>query len=121
MVFTLRALLLLAGASLVLSATETLANPQAGLPFGQLVFEAVSAFTTTGLSSGVTPLLSTPGKVVVVLTMLTGRLGLLALAVRMTECMSGTGGGPRLGNAARARRRRQEREVLPQGEVLLGG
>ena len=120
-VFTLRALLLLAGASLVLSATETLANPQAGLPFGQLVFEAVSAFTTTGLSSGVTPLLSTPGKVVVVLTMLTGRLGLLALAVRMTDCMSGTGEGPRLGNAARARRRRQEREVLPQGEVLLGG
>lgn len=40
-----------------------------------LCFEAVSAFGTVGLSTGVTPELSDPGKVIVSLLMYVGRLG----------------------------------------------
>lgn len=43
--------------------------------FLDLAFEAVSAFGTVGLSTGVTPTLSAPGKVVIMLLMFTGRLG----------------------------------------------
>ena len=46
-----------------------------------LVFEAVSAFATVGLSMGVTPLLTSGGKLVIIALMFTGRIAPLALAV----------------------------------------
>jgi trk system potassium uptake protein TrkH len=49
------------------------------LPFLPLLFEAVSAFSTTGLSMGITSQLSTAGKLVIVATMLIGRVGVLAI------------------------------------------
>ena len=42
-----------------------------------LVFEHVSAFTTTGLSTGITPDLSTGSKVTLIVSMFMGRIGLL--------------------------------------------
>ena len=42
-----------------------------------LVFEQVSAFTTTGLSTGITPDLSTGSKVTLIVSMFMGRIGLL--------------------------------------------
>ena len=50
-------------------------------PFGfvEVVFEAVSAATTTGLSLGVTPGLTPFGKVVIIAMMFLGRVGPLAL------------------------------------------
>lgn len=46
-----------------------------------LTFEAVSALGTVGLSTGLTPYLSTAGKVVIMITMFVGRLGPLAIAL----------------------------------------
>jgi trk system potassium uptake protein TrkH len=51
--------------------------------FLYLLFETVSAFSTTGLSTGMTPDLSPFGRVVVSLTMFTGRLGPLTLALAL--------------------------------------
>src|SRR5690606_11642672 len=52
-----------------------------------LAFEAFSAFTTTGLSVGITPELSPTGKLVVLLTMYTGRIGPLTLALALSRRM----------------------------------
>lgn len=57
----------------------TLTDP--AVPFLSLTFEAVSAFATTGLSTGVTPLLSPGGKLVLIATMFVGRVGPLTIAL----------------------------------------
>ncbi|MFP4431907.1 MAG: TrkH family potassium uptake protein [Spirochaetaceae bacterium] len=75
--FVLKALLLLTGAVILLSAFER-ANPA---DFSQLLFEAVSAFGTVGLSTGITPTLSVPGKLVIILTMFAGRIGLITFVL----------------------------------------
>jgi len=46
-----------------------------------LAFEAVSAFGTVGLSTGVTPDLSAGGKLIIILCMFVGRLGPLVIAL----------------------------------------
>jgi len=46
-----------------------------------LLFESLSAYTTCGLSLGITPSLSMGGKLVIVVTMLVGRVGMLTLLV----------------------------------------
>ena len=48
--------------------------------FEEVVFEAVSAFGTVGLSAGITPALSSASKIVVIFTMFIGRLGPLTAA-----------------------------------------
>lgn len=53
-------------------------NPE--LPFKDLLFETVSAFGTTGLSTGITSRLSTFSKYVIIATMYTGRIGPLTIA-----------------------------------------
>lgn len=47
--------------------------------FLEILFEVVSAFGTVGLSTGITPNLSTVGKIIIIITMLTGRLGPLTI------------------------------------------
>ncbi|WP_139996429.1 TrkH family potassium uptake protein [Paenibacillus paridis] len=81
--------------TMILSMTET-------QPFIHLLFEATSAFGTVGLSIGVTPELSTVGKVVIALTMFAGRLGPLTLAYAL---------GPRT-----------EKELYrhPEGKITIG-
>ncbi len=56
----------------VLSCTET-------LPIQDLMFEHISALSTVGLSTGITPELSTLGKVWITITMFLGRVGPLTL------------------------------------------
>jgi trk system potassium uptake protein TrkH len=58
--------------ALVLTLTET-------APFLNLLFEAVSAFGTVGLSTGVTGSLSLPGKMTIIVLMYLGRLGPLTI------------------------------------------
>jgi len=55
--------------------------------FLRILFEVASAFGTVGLSTGITSILSTFGKIVIILTMFVGRVGplTLALAVAMRE------------------------------------
>lgn len=49
--------------------------------FSDIVFEVFSAFSTVGLSRGITADLSVPGKYMIILTMFTGRVGTLTLLV----------------------------------------
>lgn len=73
-----------------------------GKEFLSIVFESFSAFGTVGLSLGLTPNLSVPGKIVIMGTMFAGRVGLISIAM------------PRI---------RKYSEYLvdyPRGEVLIG-
>lgn len=70
--------------------------------FLELLFETVSAFATVGLSTGITPDLSAPGKIVVSLTMFVGRVGPLTIALAVAR-------------GAGALRYRLARESLPIG------
>lgn len=58
---------------------------QTGQHWLALVFEAVSAFGTVGLSTGVTPLLTASGKLVIIALMFTGRIASLVLAVYLAR------------------------------------
>ncbi len=60
-------------AAAALAGTEHLWGTQPG--FIDVLFESMSAIATVGFSTGITPLLSTPGKVVVIISMFVGRLG----------------------------------------------
>lgn len=56
--------------------------------FEQIVFEAVSAVGTVGLSLGTTPLLDSFGKIVIMALMLVGRIGPLTLALLLGRRLS---------------------------------
>lgn len=53
--------------------------------FDNILFESVSAFATVGLSSGLTPTISTPSKLFLIVTMFAGRLGPLTLALAFSR------------------------------------
>ncbi|NLE95039.1 MAG: Trk family potassium uptake protein [Dehalococcoidia bacterium] len=50
-----------------------------------LAFEAVSAFGTVGLSTGITPGLTDAGRLIVIVTMFVGRLGPLYIALALVQ------------------------------------
>ncbi|MCF7948022.1 MAG: TrkH family potassium uptake protein [Spirochaetia bacterium] len=64
--------------TIVLSASET-------APLENLLFEAVSAFGTVGLSTGITGTLSFTGKVVIIFLMFIGRLGPLTILAAASQ------------------------------------
>jgi len=49
--------------------------------FIKILFEAVSAFGTVGLSAGITPNLSTAGKLLIIILMIIGRVGPIAIGL----------------------------------------
>jgi len=70
--------------SLVFITTFVLLLSNAGtLP--QCIFEAVSAFGTVGLSTGITPSLPLAGKIMITITMFVGRVSPLALALSLSQ------------------------------------
>jgi len=71
-------------------------------PFLPLLFEAVSAFGTVGLSTGITPSLTTVGKFAIMLLMFAGRIGPLTLMIAL------------------ARKGRQDKIGYPQARVMIG-
>jgi trk system potassium uptake protein TrkH len=78
--FMLKALLLLFASLFALTVTEMwFAKHQ--IDVFSLIFETFSAFGTVGLSLGATPTLTAVGKLVLIVTMFMGRIGLLALAI----------------------------------------
>ena len=78
-VLTIYILLILIGVvSLSISEEELLKS--SGFTVLDLIFEEVSAFTTTGLSTGITPFLSVAGKVILTISMFIGRVGMLTIA-----------------------------------------
>ncbi len=63
------------GATLILCITEAAHH----FTMMQLFFEVASALGTVGLSTGITPALTTAGKLIIILVMLAGRLGPVTL------------------------------------------
>ena len=55
------------------------------LPFKSLLFETISAMGTVGLSLGITSSLSAPGKLVIILLMFWGRVGILTFIFGMVS------------------------------------
>lgn len=53
--------------------------------FLTLAFEEVSAFSTTGLSTGITSQLSPAGKAVLIISMIVGRVGVLTMALSLSR------------------------------------
>ena len=68
-----------------------------------LLFETVSALGTVGLSTGVTPTLTTWGRILIILTMFVGRVGPFTLALAVGQ-----------------RQRRQEGYRYPEERVQIG-
>ena len=83
MMYSLRAFAILALAIFVLALSELLVRPSADKSFLAVAFEAFSAFGTVGLSLGLTPYLTAVGKLVIILTMFAGRVGMAAIAVSL--------------------------------------
>jgi len=67
-------------AALALSITER----ENGFTMMQIMFETASALGTVGLSTGITPSLTTAGKLIIIAVMLIGRLGPLTLLAALT-------------------------------------
>ncbi|UCD18871.1 MAG: hypothetical protein JSU64_05440 [candidate division WOR-3 bacterium] len=89
------ALLLLTSIFLLLLAVET-------QPFLPLLFEAVSAFGTVGLSMGITPDLTILGKLLIIVLMYGGRIGPLTLGFALTRAL------------------RKRKIEYPEAKVLIG-
>ena len=49
------------------------------LPLESIVYEAISAYATVGLSMGITPLISSSGKLIIIMLMFFGRVGILSI------------------------------------------
>jgi trk system potassium uptake protein TrkH len=77
---TLLFALMLFGVALTLSITER----AGGFMMSDIIFETGSALGTVGLSTGITPSLTTAGKLLIIATMLIGRLGPLTLLASLT-------------------------------------
>lgn len=91
----LMALGLLSVCAMILAITEP-------YPFLDILFEAASAFGTVGLSTGITPNLTTAGKIVIIILMYMGRLGPMTAAVAL------------------AQRTRQKRYKYPEEKIVVG-
>ncbi len=72
--------------------------------FLHLLFEAVSAMATVGLTAGVTPTLSVIGKIVIILLMYIGRIGIVTLVISIIR---GKGTGKNVLN-------------YPSGHIIVG-
>jgi trk system potassium uptake protein TrkH len=76
--------LALAGVAFVVTMSVALSISER-LPLMPAAFEIVSAFGTVGLSTGITPSLSTVGRLIVIATVFTGRIGLLTVAFALSR------------------------------------
>lgn len=100
--FFVKAFFLLCLAIFLLSLSERSLLREGGVEIFDLIFEAVSAFGTVGLSLGVTASLSSMGKGILIMTMLSGRIGLIFMASR------------------RIKKHKERLIDYPHGEVLTG-
>jgi trk system potassium uptake protein len=78
------AVILFSGNFILLFAT-ILTFTENDMPFIKLLFETVSAFTNVGLSMGITSELSDIGKIILSISMLAGRVGLLTFAFSLSS------------------------------------
>ncbi|MFZ5648591.1 MAG: TrkH family potassium uptake protein [Bacillota bacterium] len=67
------------------------------------LFETVSAFSTVGLTMGLTPALSEAGKILIILTMFLGRVGTMTMVLAFS-----------------ARNKSQVKVIYPKGKIMVG-
>jgi trk system potassium uptake protein len=90
------------GVQLVAVAFTLLAITEQGQDMVHLVFESVSAFATVGLSMNLTPKLSDAGRMIIIVLMFLGRVGILTFALALA-------------------RRSQGRKIrYPEEEIMVG-
>ncbi|MBD2436030.1 TrkH family potassium uptake protein [Nostoc sp. FACHB-110] len=70
---------LVASVATVILSTVMISLTDPELDFIQILFEVVSAFATVGLSTGITSTISTAAKLIIIITMYIGRVGVLLL------------------------------------------
>ena len=80
-----KAVAILISAALVLILTIFMLTATQTLPAKQLVFEAVSALATVGLSLNCTTSLDAVGQIIIMLAMFIGRIGPLTLFLLLSE------------------------------------
>ncbi|MEO4053817.1 TrkH family potassium uptake protein [Solibacillus sp. CAU 1738] len=90
------------GLSIVVAVTMLLSITERGHDFIVYLFEATSAFGTVGLSMGLTPELSSLGRIIIILAMFAGRLGPLTIAYSI------------------AKRRKSANFHHPNGDLMIG-
>jgi trk system potassium uptake protein len=83
MLFTVIAAFALTALLVVEQSYGTLRSRQA--PFLETMFEVVSALGTVGLSTGITPILSSPGKLILIGLMFLGRIGPISVFVALSR------------------------------------
>mgnify|MGYP000188372286 CR=1 FL=1 len=91
------------GGLLLVTESRLVADPASPVTIADVLFEGTSAFTTMGLSTGVTPYLSIPGRLVIALSMYIGRIGPLTAAVALAQ-----------------RRRERAHIEYPEERVMIG-
>ncbi|MDP2176553.1 MAG: potassium transporter TrkG [Bacteroidota bacterium] len=69
----------------VLTTITVLSFTEYNIPLANIAYESISAFATVGLSTGITPNLSTAGKTMIVIAMFVGRVGVLSLAFSLSS------------------------------------
>ena len=92
----------MSGLMIVIIITLLLSVTEKGHNFIMYLFEATSAFGTVGLSMGLTPELSSLGRILIIFTMFAGRLGPLTLGFAITK------------------RRKSEAFHHPKGNIMIG-
>ena len=102
--FTILASIVVLVGALFLQVSETVGLSRLATRgrFLELLFEAVSAFGTVGLSTGITPELSPVSKLIIIALMFIGRVGPLTLALAV------------------GRRRMRSKLTYPEGRVVIG-
>ncbi|MFZ5815405.1 MAG: TrkH family potassium uptake protein [Bacillota bacterium] len=70
---------------LLVTERQAVDNPAIPITFIDVMFEVVSAFGTVGLTTGLTPELTVPGRILITLTMFVGRVGPLTMAVALAQ------------------------------------
>ncbi len=77
--------ILVVSQTLIISLLSILLITDPQQSFVSLMFESISAFATVGLSIGITPEISNPGKLILVILMYVGRVGPITLAAAVGE------------------------------------
>ncbi len=92
------------GIFLIISVTMILSITDSRFDLTEVLFETVSAFGTVGLTLGITPMLSGFGKVLLILMMFAGRVGILTIAFAL----------------ARQQHKYKVNIKYPEGKILVG-
>ncbi len=90
------------GLSLVIGVTMILSYTEVGASFIDLLYETSSALGTVGLTLGLTPNLSSLGKIFIMIMMYLGRVGPLTVMLALT------------------RKRKKSGYKYPEGKILIG-